>query len=434
MDEEGWQTISRKGRRQRSWQSQMGSDAFGGRPGGTTAQRSGHRLLPLWLRRDYQPPTPPWRAGGAGERGDNSEQASVPWPFKGTTRPAKDEKILCCNPNCPGLGGKPSFKYLYRAGQGQYGFQRMACHTPWEKSWEAHFNGRPPATRGPQKGGQHKGDDPGKCTHRTGQDPSTGSPAWNVLDNMYKGLLEKIVALPDEAAREEAMAIFKDTDDNGVGKAMVAAYTEVMATRQATERPLLRHPAVDVAGDMSALQKSRNKAENNVRQSKALVHKTKMAVLDLQEEYKNRLAKAQKEAADAVDQNEQCLQDLALLDQQIAAAVAERERKLLHEAAAPAGPSDPLAQPLRRHCQNDVEAMELQQVLGMFVDRLMEANSGKLSGVVGKLKEVLSTIEAPAQPQQTAQERAGPVAPHTPPVSEQALPGGPGVVPPCARA
>ena len=105
---------------------------------------------------------------------------------------------------------------------------------------------------------------------------------------MYKGLLEKIVALPDEAAREEAMAIFKDTDDNGVGKAMVAAYTEVMATRQATERPILRHPAVDVSGDMSALQKSRNKAEKNVRQSKALVHKTKMAVLDLQEEYKSR--------------------------------------------------------------------------------------------------------------------------------------------------
>ena len=247
---------------------------------------------------------------------------------------------------------------------------------------------------------------------------------------MYKGLLEKIVALPNEAAGEEAMAIFKDTDDNGVGKAMVAAYTEVMATRQATERPILRHHAADVAGDMSSLQKSRNKAENSVRQSKALVHRTKMAVLDLQEEYKNRLAKAQKEAADAVEQNEQCLQDLALLDQQIAAAVAERERKLLHEAAAPAAPSDPLAQPLRRHCQNDGEAMELQQVLGMFVDKLMEANCGNLSGVVGKLKEVLSTIEAPAHPQQTAQERAGHMAPPTPPGSEQALPGGPGVLPP----
>ena len=155
-----------------------------------------------------------------------------------------------------------------------------------------------------------------------------------------------------------------------------------------------------------------------------------MAVLDLQEEYKNRLAKAQKEAADAVEQNEQCLQDLALLDQQIAAAVAERERKLLHEAAAPAAPSDPIAQPLRRHCQNEGEAMELQQVLGMFVDKLMEANCGKLSGVVGKLKEVLSTIEAPAHPQQTAQERTGHMAPPTPPGSEQALPGGPGALPP----
>ncbi len=78
-----------------------------------------------------------------------------------------------------------------------------------------------------------------------------------------------------------------------------------------------------------------------------------MAVLGLQEEYQNRLAKAQKEAADAVEQNEQHLQDLALLDQQIAAAVAEKERKLLHEAAAPAAPSDPVAQPLRRHCQNE---------------------------------------------------------------------------------
>ena len=162
------------------------------------------------------------------------------------------------------------------------------------------------------------------------------------------------------------------------------------------------------------MQKNRNKAENNVRQSKALVHKTKMAVLGLQEEYQNRLAKAQKEAADAVEQNEQHLQDLALLDQQIAAAVAEKERKVLHEAAAPAAPSDPVAQPLRRHCQNEGEAMELQLVLGMLVDKLMEANSGKLSGVVGKLKEALATIETPAHPHHTVQE----------------MPGGPGAVPP----
>ena len=133
--EDGWTThISRKSRRQKSWLSQP--ETFGGRmPGGPTAQRGGQRPLPVWLRRNYEPPPPPWMAGDAGKGGGKQD---------------KDEKIWCLNPRCPGIGGKPSFKYLYRVGQGQYGFHCMACHTPWQRSWEAHLGGQPPPPGGPK--------------------------------------------------------------------------------------------------------------------------------------------------------------------------------------------------------------------------------------------------------------------------------------------
>ena len=155
-DDEGWTThTTRKSRRQKSWLPQP--DAFGGRmPAGFTAQRSGQRTLPLWLRRGYEPPTPPCVAGGVGKGGgkqDNAVYGGPPWFFKGD-QPAKDTKILCGNPNCPGLGGKRSFKYLYRVGHGQFGHHCMACHTPWKESWEAQCHGWPPPFKGTQKGGK----------------------------------------------------------------------------------------------------------------------------------------------------------------------------------------------------------------------------------------------------------------------------------------
>ena len=64
MAEEGWQMqSSRKSRRQRAWLSQPANEAtVGGRP----AQSGGRRQLPAWLRREYEPPVPPWRSGGKG--------------------------------------------------------------------------------------------------------------------------------------------------------------------------------------------------------------------------------------------------------------------------------------------------------------------------------------------------------------------------------
>ena len=41
---------------------------------------------------------------------------------------------------------------------------------------------------------------------------------------------------------------------------MLAAYAETMATKQAVERPVLRHPAGEPAGALDVLRKEKNKA------------------------------------------------------------------------------------------------------------------------------------------------------------------------------
>ena len=140
----------RKSRRQRAWLSQPANEAtVGGRP----AQSGGRRQLPAWLRREYEPPAPPWRSGGKGGGGKQKREvagAGDPWHFQsGASKLTQDEKIPCCNPRCPGIGGKQSFKYKHAVGRGHHGFHCMACNMPWQRSWEVHFNGRPPPAGGP---------------------------------------------------------------------------------------------------------------------------------------------------------------------------------------------------------------------------------------------------------------------------------------------
>ena len=75
VDEEQWRQVQhgRKSRRQRAWLSQpVDGSAVGNKP----AQSGVRRQLPLWLRRSYEPPIPPWRSGGKGGGKTKSEGIS----------------------------------------------------------------------------------------------------------------------------------------------------------------------------------------------------------------------------------------------------------------------------------------------------------------------------------------------------------------------
>ena len=198
-----------------------------------------------------------------------------------------------------------------------------------------------PPPWGPKKGGQHW--DEHEEDDWEDDDPSAGSPAYDALDDTYKTILAKIVALPDEATRQEAIDHFEN-QDNPVGKAMLAAFAETMATRQAAKRPVLRHPAGDPAGDMDTLRKEKNKAEQLARQAAALLQRKNLEVLAIQEriaQSQKELVQTQKEQAEAAVLKEERSKDLALKDQQLQAAMAHRERELLQESGAPTVPTMP---------------------------------------------------------------------------------------------
>ncbi len=152
MENDEWQTQrARKNRRQRAWLSQP---ADGASVGGYPAQRGGRRQLPDWLRRDYEPP-PPWRTGGKGGGKQTKREVAgegCPWPFQGgVPKPRQDVKVPCCNPRCPGISGRQSFKFANSVGKGQRGHHCMACNMPWKRSWNVHFNGHSPLW-GPEEG------------------------------------------------------------------------------------------------------------------------------------------------------------------------------------------------------------------------------------------------------------------------------------------
>ena len=136
---------TRKNRRQQAWLSQPPAGAGGG---GRSTQSGARRLLPELLRRGYEPP-PPWRSGGMGGAKQKKKEVAGegrPWPFQdGAPKPKRGgEKVPCCNPRCPGVAGRQSFKYDYAIGRGQNRWQCVACNMPWERSWHVHFNGHAP--------------------------------------------------------------------------------------------------------------------------------------------------------------------------------------------------------------------------------------------------------------------------------------------------
>ena len=416
VDEERWRQVQhgRKSRRQRAWLSQpVEGNAVGYKP----AQSGVRRQLPSWLRQSNEPSTPPWRSGGRGGGKTKSEGKSgngVPWPFQGgAAKPVQDDKIPCGNPQCPGFAGKQSFKFKNSIGRGLHGWHCMACRLPWETSWDIYFNGRPPPSKWPQWGGEHNeedepdlGDDEFEITLL-----SASGPAYQALDETYRLILGKILELPDENQMQLAMDHFKNHENQEVGKAMLAAFTEAMGKRQAAAIPILRHPAGDLAADLAALRKDRNKADQLARQSAALVQRKKLEVLDLQE----RLAQAQKEQAEAVALNEEHCKELALKDQHMQAAMANRERLLLQEAGTPTVPTVALPQQLQGLCQNAGQAQQLAHALSLLFGKFVEANGGS----VDKAMETLGTLVTPAQATQSKPDERP--APPTPPTPEAVL-------------
>ena len=118
---------------------------------------------------------------------------------------------------------------------------------------------------------------------------------------------------------------FKE-DDSPMGKAMLAAYAETMATKQAVERPVLRHPAGDPAGVVDGLLKERNKAENLDRQAAANLQRKNLQLLAIQEriaQAQKEMLQTQKEQAEAVALKEETSKAFALKDQQLQAAMAQ---------------------------------------------------------------------------------------------------------------
>ena len=360
--------------------------------------------------------------GGQKQKKSGGAGSGRPWPFQGgESKQHLGEKVPCGNPRCPGIGGRQSFKYEKAIGRGQHGWECLACKMPWKHSWAAHFNGPPAPSWGPPKGGQRERwadleDDEWDYDE---EDLTVESPAYEALDDTYKGILSKIVALPDESSREEAMDHYK-SQDSPMGKAMLAAYSEVMATRQAAARPVLRHPAGEPAGDMESLRKDKNKAEMLHRSAAALVQKKSLEGLALQEQLAQIQAKVlqnRQEHAEAIAQEEETSKDLALKKQQMQAAIARRERELLLAAEAPSLPSK--LDPVKSQEKGDEQARKLVEAVSLAVTRVKPGDE-HLQGIIQAVLEALAPLIGASQP--GPKTSAGSEPPQTPPLSGEVQP------------
>ena len=317
-----------------------------------------------------------------------------PWPFQGgAPKPRQDVKVPCCNPRCPGVSGRQSFKFANTVGKGQHGLHCLACNMAWERSWNVHFNGHSPPSGGPRKGRRSWHDEEDEDEDEWEDDaPGQPSPAFEALSALYQGILKEIIALPNEDERQDAMDHYRNHGNPAIGKAMLAAYTETMATRQAAERPALRHPAGDTAGDIGALRKEKNKADQLERQAAAQLQRASLEMLAIQERIardQKELLLVQKKHAEATALKEERSKDAALKDQQLQAAMAHRERELLQGAGAPTVPLVPEA---NFGTGPTEEQARLLQAVALAVAQL-----GKQGGDYKPVMEALAKIINPGQ-------------------------------------
>ena len=275
--------------------------------------------------------------------------------------------------------------------------------------------GIPPPSGGQRKGRRSWCDEEDEDEDEWEDDaPGGACPAFDALPTLYQGILREIVALPNEEARQEAMDHFQSHGNPDIGKAMLAAFTETMATRQAAERPVLRHPAGDPAGDLGTIRKEKNKADQLERQAAALLQRTSLEMLAIQERIardQKELLLVQKKHAEATALKEERTKEAALKDQQLQAAMAHRERVLLQEAGTPTVPFVPDSHV--GPSLNDEQAMLLQTVA------LAVAQLGAQGADYKPVMEALAKIIKPAQ---AAREPPGKEAPLTPPLAGSLLP------------
>ena len=408
-DPGAWQVAaSRKQRRQMHWAD--GADhAASGKPLGNQGNR---RQLPPHL----MAPTmgvPPWRQpnqtdkgggkGGGKKGGGKGKGKPVGRPQTLTQpppwTPQQDYAIPCGNPDCPGYNGTQSFKYANKIGKGQFGWHCMGCRHPWTRSWHIFMHGSPPPapSRQPRReeweddddeelsGSPFVNSDAREWSNPGGKQLFQSSPAFNLLDESYKIILGKVLDM-EEVDREKALEHFRTMEDQDTGKAVVAAYVEQMAKRQAAVRPILKHPAGH-QGPLLQLTREKNKAEKLSRQSTAVSQK-QIAILELKE----KLAIAEKEMGDAVEQAEAHAQAYALATQALAAGMASKERQLLQGAAEPAKPDLPAE--AKDLCHDEKQRVQLESAFSQAFGKLLAASQG---GTYQKAIEALGLLSASFQ-------------------------------------
>ena len=321
----------------------------------------------------------------------------------------------CCNPSCPGVAGRQSFKYDYAIGKGQSRWNCVACDMPWERSWHVHYNGHAPPARGSKYGWRRWADYEEDDDEWDVEVPDGGSPAYDALPATYKAILADIIAAPDEESRQRGIDHFKD-DDSPTGKAMLAAYAETMATKQAVDRPVLRHPVGEPAGVLDALKKEKNQAEQLHRQVSAALKKKNLQVLAIQERMaqdQKELLKAQQEQADLVALKEERCRELALKDQQMQAAIAQRERELLLQTGAPAAATIP--ESFSGPGQHDAQMLGLVEQFTSVIAEVRQNGTSNIQPLMDALAQLAPALAALRKPASNA-------APATPPMGGSLLP------------
>ena len=197
---------------------------------------------------------------------------------------------------------------------------------------------------------------------------------------------------------------------------MLAAYAETMATKQAVERPVLRHPAGEPAGALDVLRKEKNKAEQLHRQVSATLQKKNLQVLAIQERIaqdQKELLQTQKEQADLVALKEEKSKDLALKDQQLQAAMAQRERELLLQTGAPAAAAFP--ESFSGPGQFDGQTLELVEKIASVVAEVRQNGNCNLQPLLDALALLGPALAAQHKPARSE-------APPTPLVEADLLP------------
>ena len=163
--------------------------------------------------------------------------------------------------------------------------------------------------------------------------------------------------------------------------------------------------------------------EQKYRSVSSQLQKKEMQVLALQEkeaQAHKEVLKAQQEKAELAGTKEELGRELALKDQQMAAAIAQRERELLLEAGAPAATAIPRsAAGPGPHVQQAMEVVEKLTNLGAEIKQAGNCNLQLLIEALAQLAPALAALGMPAS--RAAAPSPPPLGGSLPPTPQQEL-------------